>query len=92
MRGTNKYIVRCALGSASDCGYLRTWRGLSDTAHNDLTYVLPHLVDFIEVLAVPGSGGLLLATAAAASAGPWTAGLRFLTGTKVRREEKRRRD
>ena len=66
---------------------------LTDTAHNDLTYVLPHLVDFIEVLAVPGSGGLLLATAAAtAAAGPWTAGLRFLTGTKVRREEKRRRD
>ena len=69
-----------------------------DPAHNDLTYVLPHLVDFIEVLAVPGSGGLLLATAAATAAagpwtaGPWTAGLRFLTGTKVRREEKRRRD
>ena len=50
-----------------------------DPAPNDLTYVLPHLVDFIEVLAVPGSGGLLLATTAA-TAGSWTAGLRFLTG------------
>ena len=64
-----------------------------DPAPNDLTYVLPHLVDFIEVLAVPGSGGLLLATTAAtAAAGPWSAGLRFLTGAKVRREGKRRRD
>ena len=64
-----------------------------------MTYALADLVDFIEVLAVPGSGGLLLATATttAATAGPRTAGLRFLTETKVqiqnqRREEKRRTD
>ena len=64
-----------------------------------MTYALADLVDFIEVLAVPGSGGLLRATTTttAATAGPRTTGLRFLTGAKVqiknqRREEKRRRD